>query len=231
MSDHHPSKSSVERPCVVGLTGGLASGKSTVARRLAAFGVPVIDADAVVGELYAPGEAGAEAVFDLFGASVLDHEGGVNRNSLAVMVLADDEKRFALEAAIHPLVRHRIQSWIENLEGDSMAVVEAALLVETGSYKQYEVLVVVWCDRQQQFDRAVSRGVPPDRAKGLLEAQLPLDAKRDVADVVIDNSGPKDDLETEINRAWETVRSLCAERSVQDGPKKFRIPNSEFRIP
>ena len=212
-SDEQPSESIIEGPCVVGLTGGLASGKSTVASVLAARGVPIIDADTVVGELYEPGGAGSAAVFDLFGVSVLDHEGGVNRNALAVMVLADDEKRLTLEAAIHPLVRREIFDWIEGLGDEPVAVVEAALLVETGSYKQYDLLVVVWCEREQQMKRAVSRGVPADRAKGLLNAQMPLKEKRDRADIVIDNSSNIDDLQEAINRAWEQVLESCAKRA------------------
>lgn len=213
MSNKQPGDSTSEKPCVVGLTGGLASGKSTVAKALAERGVPVIDADEVVGELYEPRGEGSAAVFDLFGAAALDREGGVDRSSLAAQVLTDESARLALEAAIHPLVRREIFHWIEGLGDEPVAVVEAALLIETGSYRQYDVLAVVWCERDQQMQRAFSRGVPDDRARGLLDAQLPLDEKRDRADVVIDNSGGIEDLDAEIGRAWAAVLHLCTQCS------------------
>ena len=199
-------------PCVVGLTGGLASGKSTVARLLAERGVPVLDADRVVHELYEPGGRGAAAVAEIFGSGVFDENGGVNRSILGGRVLRDQELRTALEHAIHPLVREEIARWIESLGDVPAAVVEASLLVETGSYRAYHVLVVVVCSREQQLERAVSRGMAEARALALIDAQRPLEDKREVADVVIDNSGPPEDLERQVTRSWADVERLCATR-------------------
>ena len=193
----------------VGLTGGLASGKSTVARQLVGFGVHVCDADAIVHELYRPGQPGADRVAQLFGAQMLDDRGGVDRDRLAAMVLEAPDALLRLQAAIHPLVDQRLTAWIEalaGLGGGVVAAVEAALLVESGSHQQYDLLMVVWCERNQQLQRAIARGVPRDRAERLLAAQLDLDAKRDLADVVVDNSGSRANLVDRVAAAWVTIQ-------------------------
>ena len=200
------------RPCVVGLTGGLASGKSTVAGLLAKRDIPVLDADAVVHDLYRPGREGTAAVTRIFGAAVLDPTGGVDRGALGGRVLRDRDLRLALERVIHPLVRQQIGRWIEGLGPVPVAVVEAALLVETGSYRAYDVLIVAHCTSDQQLERAIARGIPEERALSLLKAQRPLEEKRELADVVIDNSGPRTSLEAEVDRAWAEVTQLCREK-------------------
>lgn len=207
-----PWSAMTTRPCLVGLTGGLASGKSTVARRLAERGVPVLDADRVVHELYLPGGAGAREVARIVGPGVLDQHGGVDRGALGGRVLRDQDLRLALEQAIHPLVREEIARWLNGLGGVPVAVVEAALLVETGSYRAYDVLVVVFCSREQQLARAVSRGMAEERALALIDAQVALSRKRELADVVIDNCDPPDALERHVTRAWAAVERLCSMR-------------------
>jgi dephospho-CoA kinase len=183
-----------------------------VARLLAERGAPVLDADDVVHRLYQPGAAGTRAVTTIFGPGVLDPHGGVDRRLLGGRVLRDPELRHALEHAIHPLVRDEIARWIEDNAAVPVVVVEAALLVETGSYRNYDVLVVVWCRREQQLVRARARGVTSERAQRLLDAQVPLDEKRAAADVVIDNSGPREELADEVARAWQEVEGLCTRR-------------------
>jgi dephospho-CoA kinase len=203
-------------PCLVGLTGGLASGKSAVARLLAAHGVPVLDADREVHRLYRPGAAGAAAVGRLFGASVLAADGGVDRDLLARRVLGDGEALALLNAAVHPLVRAAVTEWADGLgrgaEVPAVAVVEAALLIETGGRDAYDLLVVVWCTAAQQLERALGRGMAEARVRALLAAQLPIDAKRAAAEVVIDNSGPPAALAAEVERAWREVLERCAAR-------------------
>lgn len=198
-----------KRPCTVGLTGGLASGKSTVAGFLERLGAEVFDCDAYVHELYRPGGAGAMDVAFLFGDSVFDPDGGVDRTLLAELVLRDAAARARLEGAIHPLVRNGVEEWLRTLGPKAVAVVEAALLVETGSWRNYDLLAVVWCDPEQQFERAVARGVPGDRARDLIVAQMPITEKRDLAQVVIDNGGGRDELEVEVRRAWREILTRC----------------------
>jgi dephospho-CoA kinase len=186
-----------------------------VARILSKRGIPTFDADAAVHELYEPGRPGAALVGELFGHEMLDDEGGVVRAALADRVLGDNDVRLRLEGAIHPLVREAVQDWLLTVADRSVAVVEAALLVETGTYRLYDVLVVVSCAHQQQLDRALARGVPAERAHRLISAQFPMADKRALADAVVDNSGTLGDLEREVDRAWSTVHRLCAARSAK----------------
>ena len=205
-----PENQDDRRPCTVGLTGGLATGKSTVARILEARGIPVFDADATVHELYEPGGAGAAEVAELFGAAVLDAEGGVVRATLSEMVLGNSAARLRLESAIHPLVRRAVERWLMSIGDRPVAVVEAALLAETGYHTEYDVLMVVWCDQHQQLQRALERGVSAERARGLINAQLPIAEKKELADVLVDNRGDLEDLSKEVDRAWSLVHRLCA---------------------
>ncbi len=208
-----PQREADERPpCTVGLTGGLASGKSTVARILGERGVPVFDADAAVHQLYEPGQPGAAAVAELFGAAALDAEGGVVRAALSEMVLGNATARLRLEGAIHPLVRRAVAEWLGSLGGRTIAVVEAALLTETGSHRDYDVLMVVWCDQHQQLQRALARGMPAERVRGLINAQLPMAEKKELADVLVDNRGDLEALAAEVDRAWSVVHRLCTNR-------------------
>jgi len=206
-----------ERPCLVGLTGGLASGKSTVAVMLGRRGLPVFDADAAVHRLYRAGEAGAVAVAKAFGPDTLVDDGSVDRQALARRVVGEDEALDRLNELIHPLVRAAVALWLDELDPQPpVAVVEAALLVETGSYRNYDVLVVVWCEPEQQLRRAVDRGMDQDQARGLLEAQLGLNDKRAVADVVIDNSGSLEELSTAVDEAWLEVLQLCRDLEAEN---------------
>ena len=207
-----PHEADRRTPCTVGLTGGLATGKSTVARLLATRGIPVFDADAAVHDLYEPGRAGAVAVAKLFGEAALDAEGGVSRAELSEMVLGDVSARHRLESAIHPLVRKRVLEWLGSVSNRPIAVVEASLLAETGSYRDYDVLIVVWCEQHQQLQRALARGVPAERARGLISAQLPMEEKKELADILVDNRGDLEDLGNEVDRGWSQVHRLCAGR-------------------
>lgn len=196
------------KPCSVGLTGGLASGKSTVAELLRRRGVPVLDADAVVHGLYDPGGEGVALVADLFGDGVLKPDQSVDRAALAARVLGDPEALERLNRAIHPVVRDEIGRWLESVD-QPIAVVEAALLVETGSWRTYDLLMVVSCTPQQQLERAFIRGVAPLRARALLGAQAPIDKKTVLADIVVDNSRDLVHLEAEVERAWAEVVNRC----------------------
>jgi dephospho-CoA kinase len=201
---------------VVGLTGGLASGKSSVARLLGQRGVPVLDADREVHRLYRAGGVGAAAVAELFGAGMLTDSGAVDRDALARRVVGDENALDLLNRAIHPLVRTAVDDWVRTLasapEPPPVVVVEVALLVETGGGRRYDVLLVVGCRPDQQLARALARGMEADRARGLLAAQIAIGDKIAAADVVIDNSGTAADLEAEVDRAWREVLALCDAR-------------------
>jgi len=197
-----------DRPCLVGLTGGLASGKSTVAGLLRKRGIPVRDADVIVSELYRPGGGGSRVVREIFGESFLDDSGAVNRNALVRRIFSDPEAKSRLEEAVHGLVRKEIAGWLAGLE-TPIAVVEAALLVETGGAGNYDLLLVVFCGREEQRKRALARGMSPERADALLGHQLGDEARKAAADVLIDNSGSAEDLKLRVDEAWARVESLC----------------------
>ncbi|RMH15691.1 MAG: dephospho-CoA kinase [Acidobacteria bacterium] len=181
---------------LVGLTGGLASGKSTVGELLRREGFLVLDADRLVAELYAPGEPGAAAVRALLGDGALTAEGGVDRPAVARRVFADPDLRRRLEEAIHPLVRRRFAERAARAEG--VVVLEAPLLIEGGLAGDFDLVVTVEADAETRIRRAVERGLDEAAARARLAAQLDGAARRARADRVIDNDGTLDDLRRQV---------------------------------
>ncbi len=177
----------------VGLTGGLASGKSTVARRLAAAGFLVVDADRLVADLYAAGAPGAAAVARLFGPQMLRRDGGVDKPALARRVFADAEARRRLEAAIHPLVRERFAALAAAHDG--VAVLEATLLVEAGYAPDFDRVVSVEASEALRLPRAVARGLGAREAAARLAAQGDGESRRAAADEILWNEGDLGELE------------------------------------
>ena len=182
----------------VGLTGGLASGKSTVARWLEELGCTVVDADRVVADLYRPGAPGAEAVRRLFGEDMLDTRGGVDHKKLGALVFSDAEARHRLEGAIHPLVGQRFNAILEEATG--LVVMEATLLVETGGAGRYDVVVTVEADADLRLRRAIERGVDAESARGRLQAQATTEQRVAIADHVLWNEGTREELRAQVER-------------------------------
>jgi dephospho-CoA kinase len=200
----------------VGLTGGIASGKSTVATRLAAHGIPVLDADHVVHDLYRPGAPGALAVAEMFGSALLDASGTVDRARLAEKVFADPDALARLNARIHPMVRERLSDWFTEREaaGDLLAVVEATLLVESGSYRRYDVLVVVSAPPEVRLERAVRRSGETER-KNLMRriaAQLRDEERERAADFVLTTNGSKEELLAKVDDLAGRLKAMAAGR-------------------
>jgi len=198
-------------PCLVGLTGGLASGKSTVAELFRQKGIPVRDADRIVHELYAPEGEGAHRVRGLFGPSMLDASGGVDRRELAARIMGDREAKSALEETIHPLVRQEIASWAAE-EDAPILLVEAALLIETGSAAAYDVLLAVVCGSSEQRRRAIARGMAPEQADAILDMQVSDAIRKQAADLIIDNSGTRQELPASVDAARQRLVELCREK-------------------
>ena len=176
----------------VGLTGGIACGKSEVVRRLSAAGLPTLDLDRVAHELMAPGRPGTAAVVAAFGPSVLAPDGAVDRRALGALVFADPSARQRLNGILHPLIRaeedRRAQS-VAHGPG-ALLVTDAALLVETGSHLRFDRLVVVHCRPEQQVERLRARdGLTERAARDRLAAQMPIAAKVRFAHVALDTSG------------------------------------------
>ncbi len=189
---------------VIGLTGGIACGKSAVADLLRRRGCPVIDADDVAREVLSPGSPGLAAVVEAFGAGVLDDQGLLDRPALAEMVFSDPSARKRLEAITHPriaaLSAERMRDAVA--AGAERVFYEAALLVETGRHRDFDALWVVTAPPAAQIDRILARdGLSRAAAEARLAAQLPMDDKVALADVVIDNGGDREALERRVDQA------------------------------
>jgi dephospho-CoA kinase len=210
----------------VGLTGGIASGKSFVAGALAGYGCFVIQADEIGRQVLATGgEAYAEAVRE-FGAEILMAEGAgeprsIDRRRLASLVFADAEKLARLNAIVHPAVIRREEELAAEFfarEPHGIAVVEAAILIETGSYHRFDKLILVFCAQEQQIERAMRRettGRDAGRTSAVdadirarIGRQMPLEEKRKYADFVIDTSGMKDDTLRQTRTIYEELRRI-----------------------
>ncbi len=184
---------------VVGLTGGIATGKSTFAAALRALGVPVVDADALARAVVAPGAPALREIARAFGPDVLDATGELDRKKLGAIVFADPEARRRLEAITHPAIRQAMLAETARLAaaGHDLAFYDTPLLYEVGLDAVLDCVVVVWAPRDVQRARVVRRdGVSPADADARLAAQLPIDEKAARADFVVDNAreadlGPK----------------------------------------
>mgnify|MGYP001237759527 CR=1 FL=1 len=197
-----------------GLTGGIASGKSAVAARLRERGVPVIDADQLAREAVAPGTAGLGAIVELFGKDILREDGTLDRKKLAASVFADEEKRKALNAIVHPEVTRLTFKEASRLRdaGEPLACYEAALIVENGVADAFRPLVVVSAPEDVQVARAVARDAStPEDVRARIRAQMPLAEKVAAADFVIDNTGSLAELE---RRTDEVLAAICARLNV-----------------
>ncbi len=178
----------------VGLTGNIASGKSQAALVFAELGAHIIDADLIVHGLLAAGTPTCSKVVESFGSDVLNHDGSINRKKLAAVVFSQSNKRLLLNSLVHPEVRREVLRRIAELEerfpGGGIIIVDAALMVESGSYKFYDRLIVVTCDPALQLARIVSRdSLSIEEAKARIAAQMPVQEKVKVADYTIETSG------------------------------------------
>ncbi len=188
----------------IGLTGGIGSGKSTVAALLAARGAVVVDADRIAREVLDPGTPGLAAVVGAFGPGVLTADGALDRGALASVVFSDPEARARLDGIVHPLVRARAQEVVAQAPPDAVVVQDVPLLVETGQAGQYDVVVVVEADLETRVARLLLRGLGEDDARARIAAQATDEQRRAVADVVLDNSGSPDALAEQVERLWAT---------------------------
>ena len=176
----------------VGLTGGIASGKSTIMRNLAGLGCVTVDADAIVARLYRPGQAGHEAIVRTYGADVLQDDGEINRRKLSDLAFASADAARKLNALIHPIViaeETRMMAEAASRQDDLIYVVEATLLLEAGGKERYDKIVVVDVDPEVQVARAIGRGMPAEEVSRRIAHQMSREERLRQADYVIDNSG------------------------------------------
>lgn len=187
----------------VGLTGGIASGKSTVAEMLRARDYPVLDADALAREFLDPGQDAYKEVVAHFGDKILLPGGAVDRKKLAAIVFTDSTERAKLNQIIHPRVREVVSNWFAALNypgGPALAFEDAALILESGARKSLDRIVVCWCRPEQQLQRLRERGMSDEDARMRIAAQMPLEEKRKMADEVIDCSGSIGETERQVDR-------------------------------
>ena len=195
----------------VGLTGGIAAGKSEVSRRLAERGAVIIDADAVAREVVAPGTRGLAEITAAFGPEVLDAGGALDRGRLGEIVFADPGLLAKLNAIVHPLVAERMLAIERAAPPDAVVVHDVPLLAENRLAGQYDVVVVVDAPPQIQLDRLTrQRGMPEDQARERMDAQASRAERLAIADIVVENSGPLAELDRRIDDLWEELR--CRER-------------------
>ncbi len=177
----------------VGLTGSIAVGKSTVCGYLAEFGCHVIDADRTAREVVEKGTEGLRQIVEEFGIGVLQPNGELDRPALAEIVFNDEPKRMRLNGIVHPLVARRQAQILESLEKadpNGIAVVDAALMIESGGYRNFQKLVVVWCAEEVQMKRLMTRdSLSAADAKKRIAAQMSQEEKKTYADILIDTSG------------------------------------------
>jgi dephospho-CoA kinase len=185
----------------VGLSGGIGSGKSTVARGLARRGAIVIDADAIAREVVEPGQPGLAAVVERFGPGVLDGDGRLDRPKLAALVFEDAAARADLNAIVHPRVAAETARRIAAAPADAVVVIDVPLLVEAAR-SGYDAVVIVEAPEAVRLERLVGRGMSPDDARRRMAAQASDAERRKVADVVLDNAGSEADLDPQIDALW-----------------------------
>lgn len=186
----------------VGLTGGVGSGKSTVAALLAEHGAVVIDADAVAREVVEPGTPGYDAVVARFGSRVVRQDGTLDRPALAALVFADDAARADLNGIVHPLVAARSAALMAAAPTDAIVVYDVPLLVEAGRSDEFDTIVVVESDEQTRLARLVARGLSERDARARMNAQATDEQRRAVAHEVIGNDGSLQTLREEVDELW-----------------------------
>ncbi len=194
----------------VGLTGGIATGKSTVASLLTRlFAVPVVDADQVSRQVVATGQPALQALALAFPQAMVQ-DGALDRAVLRQIISHDAAARRQVEAILHPAIYAETRRQLDALaaQGHAHAIIEAALLVETGGYRSYDLLIVASCAPEEQIRRVMERdGVSEADARAIQAAQLPMEAKEAVADVVIRTDGPREGLLAKVREAWAALLS------------------------
>jgi dephospho-CoA kinase len=199
----------------VGLTGGIGCGKSTVAAMMRELGCHILDADELAHRLIEPGQPAYDDIVREFGGEILDAAGRVDRAKLGAIVFADPARRARLESFIHPRIFEARAEELRRLEESDphgVAVIEAALLIEAGYYKELDRLIVVWCRPEQQLarltDPAHGRGMSAEQAQRRIASQMDLAGKRKLADNEIDNSGTPEETRRQVVALVEKLKRL-----------------------
>ncbi len=197
----------------VGLTGGIASGKSTVSAMLRDENIPVLAADPLGHKLMEPGQSAYDEVVREFGKEILAEDGSVDRGKLGTIVFADPAKRARLNWILHPKIIEAIRQWFKSLDhpgGPEFAMMEAALIYEANVQRDVNRVVVCWCTPEQQLERLITRGLTEEQAHRRISAQMPVDEKKKLADLVIDCSGTLEETRQQVAEVIEKLKSANA---------------------
>jgi dephospho-CoA kinase len=201
----------------VGLTGGIATGKTTVGRMFVDLGCHLLDSDLITRELFEPGQAVHDAVAAEFGDRVIGANGAIDRKVLGEIVFNDPQLRQKLNSLVHPAIIQRQKEWLEGLETqepDAIGIVSAALMIEVGTYRNYEKLIVVSCSPEEQRRRLRRRdGLTEQQAEARIASQMPLSEKAKYADYVIDSSGELPETRRQVEAINSRLRQLHANTS------------------
>ena len=202
----------IHRMLKVGLTGSIAVGKSYVVSVLAELGCVTFDADKIAHSVMEPGRPAYEDIVREFGASVLAREGPIDRQKLGAIVFANEAQRRRLNEIVHPRVieeQNRLLRDAEAKNPDGIAIIDAALMIESGGYKRFDKLIVVYCDRQTQIERLMLRNrITREDAEQRVAAQMSSDEKRAYADYQIDTSGTFDETRVRVVEVLDTLKRL-----------------------
>ena len=201
----------------VGLTGSIAVGKSFVCSMFRELGCDVLDADQTARDVVLPGTAGLKKITDHFGNDILKENGELDRVKLGAIVFADRESREMLNSIVHPLVFEAQDCWFTDREAknpDGIAIVDAALMIESGGYKRFTKLIVVWCEPAIQLKRLMARdAISEAEARRRIDAQMPQDEKKKYADFLIDTSNGYEDTRRQAAEIFERLNVLTKETS------------------
>ncbi|MDQ3748062.1 MAG: dephospho-CoA kinase [Acidobacteriota bacterium] len=196
----------------IGLTGSIAVGKSFVCEVFRELGVFVLDADQTAREVVAPNTKGLKAIVENFGAEVLQPNGELDRIKLGATVFADEAKRQLLNSIVHPLVIEKQNNWLRARETESpngISIIDAALMIESGGYRRFEKIIVVWCDSATQLQRLVSRNkLNEQEALKRINAQMPQEEKKRYADFLIDTTQGFESARRQTFEVFEQLKLL-----------------------
>jgi len=196
----------------VGLTGSIAVGKSYVLGIFRELGCFVLDADRTSREVVEPGTRGLAEIVEHFGSDILSSDGTLNRGKLASIVFDSDSKRALLNSIVHPRVFEAQNTWLAEVEKknpNGIAIVDAALMIESGGYKRFDKLIVIWCQPDVQLSRLLSRGgLSEDEARKRITAQMPQDEKKKYADFLIDTSKGYEDTRRQTAEVFHELELL-----------------------
>jgi len=195
----------------VGLTGGIATGKSTVGAMFVELGCHLIESDQIAHQLFEPGEAVHGAVVTQFGDRILARDGTIDRRILGNIVFRDPQARAKLNSLVHPAIIQRQQEWLGQMEAQDpygIAIVDAALMIEVGTYKNYDKVIVVTCSTEIQASRLRARSaLSEEQIESRIRSQMPTNEKIKYADFVIDNSGSIESTRAQVELVYQQLRA------------------------